>query len=762
MKEDLIRGDRTIGEQDKHINALSRSARDPDFKSLSLEYALILSERAPGEYREENIFQTSDIARQHGIIRAMFGSISERMTGSVRRLGAVIGRILHGRAKTETPASVQRLASGISRKDRFSSHASIVEEAFRQMRKRTGVDAWEGYVHRAPDIVDANKLDVKAIAFYVSEFYSVRGEFGRINDGATPWTNISEALPRYLDHYQPHLPGELGFYDQRLPDVLRDQVALARQYGVYGFCFHHYWHEGRHIPGRPLDQFLSDPSLNIRFCICWMNEDRRSSKGAAVDNALDSAAGETALIEYLESAFSDPRYIRIDGKPLLIVHRPAILSDALAVGRRWRARAKELGFPDLYLVASRADESAEPQPIEFDASVEYPPHETAGTEITSECSVIDTDFSGHIFSYLEVLENHSNRPEPPFVNFKAVMTSWDDESRSPGAGTSFAGSTPALYARWLDRCCRMTMSRRSEERLVFINGWNNWANGAHLEPDRKFGYAYLQVTANILRQYQNVAFTEKLVESTNATFVPRSQSAIIFHCHYDDLIEPFLERYLAGMAGADLFVTVHPDIRSEAIEQIRSRTSNVYFLNLENRGRDIRPFMLALRQIRSLGYATACKIHTKKTPQAIPGFGEAWRQRLIDSLLGSEKVVSSALERFSTEPRLGILVPENSITDLSLSEKHVPNTFWLDRLLKRMNRSDLIGKYAFGFPAGSMFWFRVEALSGFDDLILAGDAFEQELGQRDGTLAHAAERLVILYAQERGFYTKEISDYSQK
>jgi lipopolysaccharide biosynthesis protein len=421
-----------------------------------------------------------------------------------------------------------------------------------------------------------------------------------------------------------------------------------------------------------------------------------------------------------------------------------------------------MGYPDLFLVASRADEYANPQPIEFDATVEYPPHDTAVTEITSECSLIDRNFSGHVYSYQEVAEAHVGTSKQPHINFKSVMTSWDDESKRAGAGVSFAGSTPALYAQWLDRSCRMTMLRRSEERFVFINGWNNWADGAHLEPDRKFGYAYLQATANILRLYQDVAPTIELVKSINAKFAVRSQTAIIFHCHYEDLMTPILERYLAKLEGVDVFITVHPDISVSAIEQIQKSISNVYFLCLENRGRDIRSFMLALRHIRSLGYVTACKIHTKKTPQAVNGFGDSWRQRLIDSLLGSRKSLTTALERFANESDLGILAPDGSLVDLSLPDNHVPNTFWLDRILQRMNRTDLIGNYSLRFSAGSMFWFRIEALAGLDDLILAGDDFELELGQRDGTLAHAVERLVSLYAKERGFCMKEVSDTAQK
>jgi lipopolysaccharide biosynthesis protein len=722
------------------------------------------------------ILQTSGNSSSRGIIQSALGNVPVKLAGPLRRMGSVFTRFMnhwraHARPSTrpapgntflDAKESARPLVSSAAHEDLNVPETSIAEKALSQIYARTGVDAWQGYVHRAHDSVLSGRLQVKAIAIYVPEFYGPRGEVESSDISITPWTNISEALPRYLGQYQPHRPGELGFYDQRLPAIMRQQVDLAKQYGIHGFCFHYYWSEGRNSRGLPLIQFLSDASLDMQFCICWKNELQPQSKEDSARIVRDSCANESGLIDSLESVFSDPRYIRVDGRPLLIVYRPAILPDALAIGRRWRNRVKQMGYPDLYLVGSRADEDANPHPIEFDGSVEYPPHDTAVTEITSQYSLIDRNFSGHVYNYQEVAEAHVGMPKQPNVNFRSVMTSWDDESKRPGAGVSFAGSTPALYAQWLDRSCRMTMMRRPEERFVFINAWNNWADGAHLEPDRKFGYAYLQATANVLRLYQDVAQTIELIKTINAKFAVRSQTAIIFHCHYEDLIRPILERYLARLEGVDVFVTVHPDFSVDAIEQIGKNIPNVYFLCLENRGRDIRSFMLALRHIRSLGYLVACKIHTKKTPQAVKGFGDSWRQKLIDPLLGSSKSLTTALERFENESDLGILVPDGSLIDLSLPDNHVPNTYWLDRILQRMNRSDLIQNYSIRFSAGSMFWFRIEALAGLDDLILAGDDFELELGQRDGTLAHAVERLVTLYAQERGFCTKEISETAQK
>jgi lipopolysaccharide biosynthesis protein len=149
-------------------------------------------------------------------------------------------------------------------------------------------------------------------------------------------------------------------------------------------------------------------------------------------------------------------------------------------------------------------------------------------------------------------------------------------------------------------------------------------------------------------------------------------------------------------------------------------------------------------------------VHTKKTPQDQDGAGELRRAQLMDQLLGGMNSAARVLQQFNEDEGLGLLVPKVSVEDLRHLRNHIDNTFWLDRLLDRMGRRDLIGNYAFTFPAGSMFWFRVDALDGFDNLALDGDAFEPELGQRDGTMAHALERLVLLYATQKGYRTREI------
>jgi lipopolysaccharide biosynthesis protein len=536
-----------------------------------------------------------------------------------------------------------------------------------------------------------------------------------------------------------------------MPEVLDAQVELARQYGLYGFCFQYEWRHGAAPIDVLLKQFLACDSLDLKFCICLnCSAAGPVEEGVEPDETRDSA-GHLTLLESLVSLFLDSRYIRVDGKPLLIIR-----GRIGAVVRRLRDFATNRGV-EFYLLRMGNAGVSQTTLQTYDGILEDPLC-TDGLEVTADCTLIDTLFRGRVFSYPELVERHSGLlSDIQTVVFKNVVTWWDSEPASPGEGSSFNEASVGAYTRWLARSCRLTMRQRPEERLLFISAWNDWMHGAHLEPDQRFGYAYLHATANVLRQYHRDPSTEKLIDDVNSAFVPASDTAIILHCHHEDLIAPIFQRYIVNATGADLFVTVRSDVSKAAVEAMRQWFPQLYIFRLENRGRDIRPFLFALRHIRALGYRIACKVHTKKTPQAEGGSGELWRQQLIGPLLGTADTPVKASRLFADDPSLGLLVPEGCIMNLGVPRNHIDNTFWLNRLLDQIHRTDLMPEYNFVFPAGSMYWFRVNALDGLDDLALPEDAFEMEMGQRDGTLAHAIERLVILYAIQRGYEAREIN-----
>lgn len=422
----------------------------------------------------------------------------------------------------------QRLSSSMVEKDpvsRLSTLESYVNERF--LTASSKVARGSRFVPEVSDSLDLSQLPIKTIAFYLPQFHPIPENDLWWGKGFTEWTNVSKAQPQFLGHYQPHLPGELGFYDLRLPEIMHRQIELARKYGVSGFCFHYYWFGGKRLLELPINNFLAAPSMNIDFCFCWANENwSRRWDGSENDLLMaqnHSPEDDIAIIEAMMPAFSDPRYIRINDKPLLIVYRASILPDAKATAARWRKRAQEMGFPDLYLVAARTFDITDPRPYGFDAAVEFPPHQAKGVPpMTRKYKIINPEYHGNIFDYAQLAERYSRQTESQFVNFKTVVPSWDNEARKPGSGHTFVNALPELYAKWLSDAAQITLQFKPEERLLFINAWNEWAEGAHLEPDRYYGYAYLQATANVLR---NLASSEgevtTLITDVNANFSKR-------------------------------------------------------------------------------------------------------------------------------------------------------------------------------------------------------------------------------------------------
>ncbi len=346
---------------------------------------------------------------------------------------------------------------------------------------------------------------VRLIAFYLPQFHPIPENDAWWGRGFTEWTNVTKALPRFVGHVQPRLPSDLGFYDLRNPEALRRQIELARRYGIGGFCFHHYWFNGRRLLETPLNLLLADPTLDMPFCVNWANENWTRRWDGHDDEVLlgqtYSPEDDVAFARSLIPVVRDPRYIRVDGRPLVMMYRPGLLPDPVATMRRWRAEFARAGLPNPYLVMVQAFADRDPRLFGMDAAAEFPPHKVGDRpHINGRLQPLDPDFTGHVLDYNEVAQHAMSLPPPPFKLFRGVCPSWDNEARKPGRGYTLAGSTPAAYGAWLDAACRVAVKEAADddERIVFINAWNEWAEGTYLEPDRHFGHAYLAETARVL------------------------------------------------------------------------------------------------------------------------------------------------------------------------------------------------------------------------------------------------------------------------
>jgi len=344
---------------------------------------------------------------------------------------------------------------------------------------------------------------VRLIAFYLPQYHPIPENDAWWGRGFTEWTNVVRAQPRFPGHYQPHLPGELGFYDLRVPEVMARQVELAQRYGVGGFAFYFYWFGGKRLLERPVEDYLAS-DLALPFCLCWANENwtrRWDGRASEVLMAQEhSSEDDLAFIAEVAPYLRDPRYIRVGGRPLLLVYRPALLPDAHATAERWRRWCREQGIGEIYLAYTQSFESAPPSDYGFDAAIEFPPNNSNPVDITDHVEGLDPEFTGTVFDWTVYPERSRDYPPCDYQLFRGVNPGWDNEARRRGRGTVFLGSTPAGYREWLENAIADTRARFVDpsERLVFINAWNEWAEGAHLEPDARHGYAYLQATRDAL------------------------------------------------------------------------------------------------------------------------------------------------------------------------------------------------------------------------------------------------------------------------
>ncbi len=357
-----------------------------------------------------------------------------------------------------------------------------------------------------PASLDAADLPLRALAFYLPQFHPIPENDRWWGPGFTEWTNVTKAHPQFLGHHQPRLPGALGFYDLRLVEVQREQIRLAHKYGLYGFCYHYYWFGGHRLLDRPLRQVLADPSLDLPFCLCWANENwTRRWDGQEQDILIGqqhSPEDDLAFIAALEPMFRDGRYIRVDGKPLLLVYRPQLLPDPAATVARWRQYIQAQGLPGLFLAAVQSfSDAIDTDDTLFDALVEFPPHTVPRIDIGDRYQMLNPRFRGEILDYeacVDAAEAQVHQVSDKVV-FPGVMAAWDNTPRRRDLATIFANASPQAYGRWLTAACRRALAApAADHRLVFINAWNEWAEGSYLEPDQRYGHAYLQATRDVL------------------------------------------------------------------------------------------------------------------------------------------------------------------------------------------------------------------------------------------------------------------------
>ena len=359
---------------------------------------------------------------------------------------------------------------------------------------------------------------MNTIAFHLPQYHPTPDNDRWWGKGFTEWTNVTKAKPLFEGHYQPHLPADLGFYDLRLPESRAAQAELAKQYGLDGFCYYHYWFNGRRILERPVADILKLGEPDFPFCLCWANENwTRKWDGLDQELLLEqmySPEDDLAHIRSLLPVFADRRYIKVDGKPLFLVYRSARLPDASATMARWRQEAEKFGLPGLFLVRveSFADEQGDPRSQGFDVALEFQPflRDPWSLQVNrrkwwhrKKLGTGERAFSDHlVIKYSDLAKRAMAMTPPDYPYVRSVCPGFDNTARKQTRGVIFTDSTPEVYEKWLSHVVAQSLEAEArngkESSFVFINAWNEWAEGNHLEPCRRWGHAYLEATRRAL------------------------------------------------------------------------------------------------------------------------------------------------------------------------------------------------------------------------------------------------------------------------
>lgn len=604
--------------------------------------------------------------------------------------------------------------------------------------KRNGEPAIGHVPWRAGTLPDP--LPATLVAFYLPQFHPIPENDAWWGTGFTEWRNVARALPQFEGHVQPRLPGALGYYDLRVKDAMRRQMQLAREYGIGAFCFYHYWFAGTPLLDAPARQWLEHADLDLPICLCWANESWSRRWDGRADDILiaqhHSPEDDLAYIAHVAPYLRDPRYLRVDGKPLLLVYRPGLLPDPKATARRWRDWCRAHGVGEIALACVQGFERPDPRSIGFDAAVEFPPNLATPDNISARQHLLNPDYRGQVLDWRALAREVGGRPMPGYPLFPAVNAGWDNEPRRSGRGRVYAHASPRGYRDWLHTTLVQRATKLPEaQRLVFINAWNEWAEGAVLEPDARLGHAWLDATRRALQQ----------AAGTTPPADPRPCAVI--HAWYPDVLDELVRALRASGLDWRLVVTTAPEREADVRACIARLALDCELKVFANRGRDVLPFLHVANQLLDEGVEVVLKLHTKRSTHRRDG--DAWRGELLERLLSSTRAAAIA-RGFADDPALGLVAAEGHVQPLHYFWGANRDTVQLLSVLLGIPEAD---PERDAFIAGTMFWARLDALRPLLDAHLDTWRFEAESGQVDGTFAHAVERIIALTAKSAGFHT---------
>lgn len=352
------------------------------------------------------------------------------------------------------------------------------------------------------DINSNNKSDIRLIASYLPQFYPTQENNEWWGEGFTEWTNVGKAQPLFKGHYQPRVPADLGYYDLRLPIVREQQAKMAQKYGIEGFCYWHYWFgNGKRILENVFNEVLETGKPDFPFCLGWANETWSGVWHGAKNKILmeqqypGESDYEAHFFEVLK-AFNDPRYIRIDNKPLFMVYKPELIPNPHEFITCWRKLANDNGLEGIYFVGQTTEIEKKDLILSlgFDVINCVRLYDYRRYTLSLVERGLKRVLGGlNVFEYGEAIKYFTGEEDAKIDCIPTIIPNWDHSPRSGKRGYILNNSTPELFRKHVKDVINKIKDKPSQHKIAFIKSWNEWGEGNHLEPDIKFGLKYLEV-----------------------------------------------------------------------------------------------------------------------------------------------------------------------------------------------------------------------------------------------------------------------------
>ena len=369
---------------------------------------------------------------------------------------------------------------------------------------------------------------MKIIAFYLPQFHTFKENDEWWGKGFTEWTNVKNAKPLFEGHNQPRIPLNKNYYDLSDDKVMEWQAELAKEYGIYGFCYYHYWFDGKILMKKPMESMLNNPNITLPFCICWANEDwtrawADKSREVLISQTYGDKKEWQRHYEYLKQFFADSRYIHVNNKPIFVIYRPEIIPCLKDMLEEWNELAKKDGFAGIcyiyqfknynHMKSSTGylfDYGIEYQPIfsrwEYKKSISFIKQylrnyvsDKLGIESRKE-NVICLDYDKEWQRILKTKPRDNKMIPGAFVD-------WDNTPRHKNRGMIYMGTTPEKFEKYLSQQIKRAKDVYKKD-MIFLFAWNEWGEGGYLEPDEHYQYRMLEAVKKALANNGEIIHNE--------------------------------------------------------------------------------------------------------------------------------------------------------------------------------------------------------------------------------------------------------------